>query len=50
MSTYTIWQALHAAGRTGQRDRSWCTTGRVLRKRKAGAVEVIDPDAAAKKS
>jgi len=50
VSTYTIWQALHAAGLSWQRDRSWCTTGRVLRKRTAGVVEVTDPDAEPKKS
>ena len=50
VSTYTIWQALHAAGLSWQRDRSWCTTGRVLRKRVAGVVEVDDVDAAPKKS
>lgn len=50
VSTYTIWQALHAAGLSWQHDRSWCTTGRVLRKRKAGVVAVADVDAAPKKS
>jgi transposase len=50
VSTYTIWQALHAAGLSWQHDRSWCTTGRVLRKRKAGVVEIDDVDAAPKKS
>ena len=50
VSTYTIWQALHAAGLSWQHDRSWCTTGRVLRKRKAGVVTVADVDAAPKKS
>jgi transposase len=49
VSTYTIWQALHAAGLSWQRDRSWCTTGRVLRKQKAGVVEIEDEDAAPKK-
>ena len=50
VSTYTIWQALHAAGRSWQRDRSWCTTGRVLRRRTAGVVAVDDVDAAPKKT
>ena len=50
VSTYTIWQALHAAGLSWQQDRSWCTTGRVLRKQKAGVVEVDDVDAAPKKT
>jgi hypothetical protein len=40
---------LHEAGISWQKDRSWCPTGRVLRKRKAGVVEVTDPDAAGKK-
>lgn len=50
VSTYTIWHVLHEGGLSWQRDRSWCPTGRVLRKRKAGIVEVTDPDAVAKKS
>lgn len=50
VSTFVIWQALHAGGLSWQRDRSWCSTGRVLRKRKTGVVEVTDPDAAPKKS
>jgi hypothetical protein len=49
VSTYTIWHALHAAGLRWQRDRSWCSTGRVVRRRKTGAVEVLDVDAAPKK-
>jgi transposase len=44
-----VWRALRDAGLTWQGDRSWCETGVVLRKRKAGVVEVIDPDAAAEK-
>ena len=50
VSTFTIWQVLHEAGLSWQRDRSWCETGRVLRQRKQGPVMVTDPDAAAKKS
>ena len=50
VSTFTIWHVLHDAGLRWQRDRSGCRTGRVLRKRKRGVVEVTDPDAAAKKS
>jgi transposase len=51
VSTYTIWRTLHEAGLSWQRSRTWCATGRVLRKgRQSGAVEVIDADAAAKKS
>ena len=49
VSTYTIWQALHAAGFSWQHDRSWCTTGRVRRKQKAGVMEVEDVDATPKK-
>ena len=50
VSTFTIWQALHGAGYTFQRTRTWCPTGSAVRKRKAGAVTVTDPDAVAKKS
>lgn len=50
VSTYTIWQVLHGAGFRWQASRSWCETGKVKRKRKEGVVEVIDPDAEAKKS
>ena len=50
VSTHTIWKALKEAGFDWQRDRSWCETGVVERKRKGKIVEVIDPDARAKKS
>ncbi len=50
VSTYTLWQVLHEAGYTFQRTRSWCPTGQAVRKRKAGAVVVTDPDAEPKKS
>ena len=50
VSTFTIWQVLHGAGYTFQRTRTWCPTGSAVRKRKAGAVTVTDPDADAKKS
>lgn len=50
VSTYTIWAVLREAGYTWQRDRSWCKTGEALRKRKAGAVRVTDPDSEAKKA
>jgi transposase len=51
VSTYTIWKVLKEAGFHWQRTRSWCETGRVERKRKKSGevVEVIDPDAEAKK-
>ncbi len=50
VSTYTIWCVLHDAGFSWQQDRSWCTTGTAVRKRKSGTVTVHDPDAEAKKS
>jgi transposase len=49
VSTFTILRVLHDAGFTWQHDRTWCETGVVQRRRKAGVAEVIDPDAAAKK-
>ncbi len=50
VSEYTIWCVLRGAGRQWQRSGSWCETGVVVRKRKAGPVVVTDPDAAPKKS
>ena len=50
VSTYTIWEVLRQAGYRFGRTRSWCPTGRTRRKRKSGVVEVIDPDAVAKKN
>jgi len=50
VSTFTIGQVLHGAGYTFQRTRTWCPTGSAVRKRKAGAATVTDPDAVAKKS
>jgi len=50
VSTFTIGQTLHDAGYTYQENRTWCHTGTVLRKRKAGIVPVTDPDTAPKKS
>ncbi len=50
VSTATIWNVLHDAGFRWQRDRSWCATGVVVRKRKRGAVTVHDPDTVAKKT
>lgn len=50
ISTYTIWVVLRANGFSWQKDGSWCETGKVQRKRKQGVVEVIDPDATAKKT
>jgi len=50
VSTHTIWKTLKEAGFEWQRDRSWCQTGVVERKRGGEVVTVIDPDAEAKKS
>jgi len=50
ISTYTIHQVLLEAGYSWQTSRTWCHTGQVERKRKAGIITVIDPDAEAKKS
>ena len=50
VSTYTIRRALHEAGASYQRTRSWCPTGKALRRRKAGPAVVTDPDSDAKKS
>ena len=50
VSTYTIFVVLHEAGFTWQASQTWCETGKVKRKRKAGVVEVTDPDAEPKKS
>lgn len=49
ISTFVILQIIHDAGYSWQRDRTWCQTGEVKRKRKSGTVTVTDPDAEAKK-
>jgi transposase len=49
VSTFTILRVLHDAGFSWQADRTWCETGVVQRKRKSGVVEVVDPDAVAKR-
>ena len=50
ISTYTIGRALHAAGLSWQKSRTWCETGVVARRRKRDGVDVVtDPDAAAKR-
>jgi transposase len=49
VSTWTIRQALTAAGYRYQRDRTWCQTGQVVRVRKSGTVVVEDSDRDAKK-
>src|SRR5215204_174045 len=49
ISTYTIGRALHGAGLSWQKGRSWCETGVVVRKRKhGGLVTAADPDASGK--
>jgi transposase len=49
VSTATIRRVLHEAGLRWQENRTWCETGVVQRKRKAGVVTVVDPAAAAKR-
>lgn len=49
MSIYTVHKVLKESGWSWQKNRSWCETGKVMRKRKAGVVEVVDPDSEAKK-
>jgi hypothetical protein len=50
VSTYTIRRALLESGSSYQRTRTWCPTGKALRRRKAGPAVVTDPDSDAKKS
>ena len=50
VSTYTIWCVLRDADYTWQKDRTWCKTGTVTRKRKGEVVEVTDPETEAKKT
>lgn len=50
VSAYTIWCVLRDAGWTWQKNRTWCKTGTVTRKRKGVAVEVTDPEAEGKKT
>lgn len=50
VSIFTIWMTLRQASGSWQQDRTWCDTGKVKRKRKAGVVEVVDPDATPKKT
>jgi transposase len=49
VSTYTLHNVLKESGWSWQKNRSWCETGKVVRKRKAGVVNVVDPDSEAKK-
>jgi len=50
VSTGTILHTLWNAGYSWQASRTWCKTGTVVRKRKAGAVAVTDPDTTPKKT
>jgi transposase len=50
VSAHTIRRVLHESGSSYQRTRTWCPTGKALRRRKAGPAVVIDPDSDAKKS
>jgi transposase len=50
VSEDTIRTVLLEAGFSWQEARSWCETGKVIRKRKRGKVTVTDPDASAKKT
>ena len=50
VSEFTIRKVLLEAGYTWQASRSWCQTGQVIRKRKAGTVVVTDPDSEPKKT
>lgn len=51
VSTFTIFQTLHAAGYSVQENRTWCHTGTAQRKRKDGSVRhVTDPLATQKKT
>jgi transposase len=50
ISTFTIWWILREAGYTWQQSRTWCPTGTATRKRKAGLVDVTDPDTTGKKT
>ena len=49
VSTYTIYQTLKEAGYSWQRTRTWCSTGKVQRKRKGEIVTVTDPEAQEKR-
>lgn len=50
VSTDTVRRVLHESGSSYQRTRTWCPTGKALRRRKAGPAIVVDPDSDAKKS
>ena len=50
VTTRTILLILWDAGYSWQENRTWCQTGTVVRRRKAGPVEVTDPDTTPKKT
>ncbi len=50
VGVHTIWKTLKEAGFDLQKDRSWCETGVVERRRGGEVVTVVAPDAQAKKS
>jgi transposase len=50
VSTFTVWNVLHEGGLAWGKDRSWCETGTVVRKRKSGPVKVTDPATIPKKN
>ena len=50
VSTYTLWRVLREARSSHQRSRTWCPTGKALRRRKAGPAVVADPEADPEKS
>jgi hypothetical protein len=50
VSRDAIWRVLRDAGYSWQRDRTWCATGTVRRKRKSGVVTMVDPDTTPKKT
>jgi transposase len=49
VSRDTIHQTLRQAGYRWERTRTWCPTGTARRKRQAGVVTVVDPEAEAKR-
>jgi transposase len=50
VSIHTLWCVLRDAGWAWQKNRTWCKTGTVTRKRRGVVVEVTDPEAEAKKT
>lgn len=50
VGTSTIRRVLQDAGSSYQRTRTWCPTGTALRQRKAGVVQIVDPQTEEKKA